>query len=333
MSSSEDQSRQAERPAGKSLADLVAPDEQRPFLDAFPVSTLVKIGVLAVLFVALNGWQFPALKDKWVHDPNWTFGFIIPLFSLYLLYARWGEFMDAQRRVALTGLPLMVLSVVFIVVSYVFFRVRWLSNLGMVALLLSLVIYLGGWQVAKLAWLPIAFLAFAMPFPEMLYTRIAVPLQELAAHVSALVLKMSGAVIQVTASALTITSVTGQIHHVTVAEACSGVRSLIAFVAMGVAWAYLVRRPIWQRVVIVLAAVPIAILCNVLRVTITCGMFVVDQPEMGEGFMHEFTGMLMLAPALVVFWALGKLLESLFVEVETEEEPASAASVADGSEE
>ena len=122
------------------------------------------------------------------------------------------------------------------------------------------------------------------------------------------------------ASTLHVTSWSGEVHPLRVAEACSGVRSLMAYLALGMAWAYLENRPVWQRVILVLCAVPIAIVTNVLRVTITSTMYVLDMPELGSKFMHEFTGMLMLLPALLLFWALSKLLQGLFVEVEEDED-------------
>jgi len=309
---------QQPEPAAGSLADLVVATERVSIRSAFPPATLVKMAVMAALFVALNYWQFPRLVGIWRHSPNWSHGFVIPLFSLYLLYARRDELFAARRRTFLPGLPLMIISILFIVVSFAFIRTLWLCNLGMIALLLSMVLYLAGPEVIRITWLPILFLVFAMPIPEMLYSEIALPLQNLAATISTMTLQAMGAKIEVSASALTITSISGQIHHLTVAEACSGVRSLMAFLALGVAWAYLERRPMWQRVVLVIFAVPIAILCNVLRVTITCAMFVYDKPELGQNFMHEFTGMLMLIPALALFWGLGKLLDHLFVEVDVD---------------
>jgi exosortase len=301
-----------------SLAEMVAAPAQAPRAGGLAPSALVKAAVIAVLFLAFNYWQLPPLVGKWRHDPNWSHGFVIPLFSLYLLYVRRHELLAARRRVCLLGLPLMILSTVFIFASFGLLSVNWLCNLGMVALLFSVVLYLGGPELIRLTWLPIWFLVFAMPLPTMLYTAIAVPLQELAAQLSGAALRLVGASVGVTASALTITSISGSVYPLTVAEACSGVRSLMAFLALGVAWAYLEQRPIWQRVVLVLMAGPIAIVCNILRVTITSSMFVLDHPELGQKFMHSFTGILMLGPALLLFWALSKLLQSLFVEVDEE---------------
>ena len=158
-----------------------------------------------------------------------------------------------------------------------------------------------------------------MPIPSIIYAQIATPLQDLAARASAVILGISGVDIEVTASHLKITSISGYVHGLTVAEACSGVRSLIAYVALAIAWAYLEERPVWQRLVLVGSAVPIAVLCNVIRVAVTCTMFVVDKPALGQDFMHSFMGLVMMAPALLMLWLLGWILGSLFVEVEDDE--------------
>jgi exosortase len=320
MSGSTPQVDQGQRRKSSSLAEMVHPQEQVSLRQAFSPAAAIKIAVITGLLVGMNWWQFPRMVGIWRHSPNWSHGFVIPLFSIYLLYVRRDELFSARRSVCILGLPLMILSIVFIVVSFVFIHTHWFCGLGMIALIFSVVLYLAGTRVIRITWLPILFLAFAMPIPEMLYTRIAVPLQELAATASTGVLNVLGVDISVTASALTLTSVNGVSHSLTVAEACSGVRSLMAYLALGVAWAYLEQRPIWQRVVLVLSAGPIAILCNVIRVTITCGMYVVDQPELGRDFMHTFTGILMLGPAVLMFWGLSKLLQSLFVEVEVDED-------------
>jgi exosortase len=134
------------------------------------------------------------------------------------------------------------------------------------------------------------------------------------------------------ASNLQLTSVAGKVCDLTVAEACSGMRLLMAFFALGVATAYLGVRPLWQRLTMVVAAIPIAVVCNVLRVAITGWMFYIDRPEWGKGILHTATGMLMLIPAFLLLWILGLLLEAvrwlgnrLFVE-EPEAEPVACSS-------
>ncbi len=313
----------AEQAAG-SLADMVAEPEAISLRQSLPITTIAKIAILTGVLVAMNYRQFPTLVRGWLDDPNWSHGFIIPLFSLYLLYARRAELFVARRRSSPWGLAAIVAAGVGQVLSY-WIRNPWSSQVTMVLLALGLVLYLGGWQVLRLTWLPILFLVFAMPIPGIYYGRIALPLQNLAAKFSANIIQLFGVTIEVAASKLTLRSASGQWYPLAVEEACSGVRLLMAFLALSVAMAYLAERPIWQRVIVVVMGVPVAIACNVIRVTITCSMYYLDLPELGQDFMHEFTGMLMLVPAFLMLWMVGWILSSLYIEVDDEDSPEADA--------
>jgi len=321
MTDGQEQADAAEAPERSSLADLVDEPDLSAFAAHLSRAAWIKIAVLGALFVALNFWQFRLLVQAWLHEPNWAHGFAIPLFSLYLLYRRWDELRTVPKRACLWGLPILVFGILLMIVAFYPIGTYWLCQLSMVVMLMGLVLYQAGPGTTRLTWLPICYLSLAMPIPRMLYTRIATPLQELAAQSARLLLKLFGAQIDIMGSHLDITSVTGRFYELTVVEACSGVRSLIAYVALGVAWAYLENRPIWQRVVLVAAAVPIAMACNIARVAATCWMYVIDRPELGEGFMHSFMGLVMLIPAIAMFWLLGVLLSHMFIEEEVEDEP------------
>lgn len=303
-----------------SLADMVAVPTSASASSGAAKVLAIKIAVLTGLFVVLNYWQFRTLVVTWLDNANWSHGFIIPLFSLFLLYNRREELFSARSRPCLWALPLMILALMAQVVSFHPISNYWLCQLSMVAVLFFLVLYLAGTSVMRVAWLPILYLAIAMPISGAVYTRISVPLQELAAQGSAAILQVCGVQMQVTASHLSIKSISGNWHELTVAEACSGVRSLMAYVALGVAWAYLEDRPVWQRVTLVIAIVPVAIVCNIIRVTITCTAYVVDRVELGQKFMHTFTGMLMLIPALIMFLLLSWTLKRLFLESDEDDE-------------
>ncbi|MBS3735160.1 MAG: exosortase/archaeosortase family protein [Phycisphaerae bacterium] len=306
------------------LADLVAAPTAAPrFSQAFPPATLAKIAVITALFVWLTAWQYEGLVTRWIIDTNWSHGFIIPLFSMFLIYLRWDELLRAPRRTCLWGLPIVLLAIVGMFAGVWPLPNAMLQRANMVFLLFGLVLYLAGPHVIRLTWLPILFLLFAVPLPDLIYGRIAGPLQEVAASGSTFLLRLFGVQIHATRSHLRLLSVNGNVHNLTVAEACAGMRLLMAFAALGVAMAYVETRPLWQRITLVLAGIPIAVLCNVVRVTITSTMYVLDKPELGDDFMHHFTGMLMLIPALVLLWLLSKLLQALFVE--DEEEDASPA--------
>jgi exosortase len=315
------------RPAGPgSLADVLGPAPTVSLGESFPPLTLLKIAVLAVLLLAFCFWQIDWLVKKWVGDPNWTHGFVIPLFSLYLIYSRRDDLAAAPRRTCLPGLVLVVLCLL-VQVLLVLTRVPgflYLIQLCMVAMLFGLVLYLAGGKVIRVTWLPILFLVFALPIPDALYGRVSLPLQHLSAKGAVGMLRLLGVQISAVASRLDVVSRSdpSRVHTLTVAEACSGMHLLMAFLALGVAMAYLDYKPIWQRVILVASAVPIAVFCNVIRVAITCWMYHIDREEMGQGFMHYFTGLLMLIPAFLLLWLLALVLKSIFLE-EAPEEPSS----------
>jgi len=302
---------------------MVQTPEVPTFGEAFPPATLVKVGVLACLLVLLHFRQISWLVRRW-SDPNWTHGYLIPLFSLYLLYSRRADLYAAPRRVCRPGLAVMLLFLLTCFLGILWIRNYWISQLSMVGMLFGLVLYLGGPGVVRVTWLPIVFLVFAMPVPSNLYARMALPLQNLAASGAVLILRVLGVDISSASSMLSLISRSGVERKLTVAEACSGMRLLMAFLALGVAMAYLDDKPIWQRLILVLAAVPIAIFCNVIRVAITCWTYYIDEEEFGQRFMHTFTGMLMLIPAFGLLWVLAWVLRHLVVE-EAEEEPPQAA--------
>lgn len=318
---------QSDKPdrAPGSLADMVAAAPALAPTGNWSGQTWRTIAVVAALFAAAHAWQFFLLFNRWRSDPNWSHGFMIPLFSLYLLYTRREELLAARPKACGWGLALVILAIVGELAAFFLFYTigrDWIVQLSMVLLMLGLVLYLAGPRIALLAWVPVVFLAFSLPLPDQLYTRMALPLQNLAANVAGGALPLMGVEVTSSASKLMVTSVSGNTYPLMVAEACSGMRSLMAFLALSVAIAYLENRPVWQRVVLVTAAVPVAVFCNFIRVMITCGAFVLDKTQWGTGFLHEFTGMLMLIPAFVLLWLLGRLLRiNLFVEVE-EDDPA-----------
>jgi len=304
---------------------MVAPSEEIGFAESFPPQTLIKLAVLAGLLLLLNYRHVEWLTKKWASDTDWTHGFVIPLFSLYLLFARRADLFAARRRTCGWGLAIMLISLTGEILGVYPARNFWISQICMIGVLFGLVLYLAGPSVLRVAWLPIVFLIFAIPISPRVYTRISVPLQNISAQGAVLIMRAMQVQISSSASAVDLISRSGKSHGLTVAEACSGMRLLMAFLALGVATAYLEYKPLWQRIVLVAAAVPIAVFCNILRVTITGWMYYVDKPELGQDFMHTFTGMLMLIPAFGMLWLLSWIMCHLFVEEAAEDQAGAEA--------
>jgi exosortase len=201
----------------------------------------------------------------------------------------------------------------------------YFKDLGMVCTLFGVVLTLCGWEVMKVAWFPIVFLICALPWPGLFYSWVAGPLQVLAAKVAVVVLQVA----QVPGVFQSGTKINLPSRPLNVAEACAGLKSLMTFTTVAASVAFLSSRPLWQKLLMVSMAVPIAIFCNVMRVS---GQGLLDWyvgQEWSENFAHQFVGMVMLIPAFFMILGLGWLLDQIFVE-ELDEELDRAVSVASG---
>jgi exosortase len=195
----------------------------------------------------------------------------------------------------------------------------YVKDLGMVITLFGVVLTLCGWEVMRVAWFPIAFLICALPWPGLVYSWVAGPLQNLAAWVAVQVLRMTGVNAFQTGTKINMGGLGTPLRTLNVAEACAGLRSLMTFITVAAAIGFLAARPLWQKFFITLSAIPIAIFCNVMRIA---GQGILDRfnPQWSESFAHQFVGLVMLMPAFFLILGVGWLLDQLFVE-EAEEEP------------
>jgi exosortase len=189
----------------------------------------------------------------------------------------------------------------------------------MIAALGTIVLFLGGWHLIKYTWLPIGFLVFAVPLPTRYYVSLTMPMRQWAARVAAALLNLvNGLEAEATGVIIDVIYKGHRLDPpINVAEACSGMRLLMAFLALGVAMAYLHYRPVWQRLVLLAGTIPIAIFCNIVRVTATGFIYILIHPRYAQGFYHDLLGLAMLPLAFGLYGLLAWFLSSLFIE-ETE---------------
>jgi exosortase len=279
----------------------------------------IKILIIGGLFWWLFHNEIDSIVKEWVTDPSWSHGFLIPLFSLYFINQHRTEILNLKSKPNYLGLFLMICLIIFYPLNVVHFQYGYLQPLGMIATIGAIMLFLGGWRLVKYMWLPVGFLIFAVPLPQRYYVAITMPMRILATNVSTVFLNwVSG--VEATASGVII-DVIYKGHKIepslNVADACSGMRLLMAFLALGVAMAYIHYRPPWQRIVLLASTVPIAILCNIVRVTITGFIYVLGYPKYAQGIYHDMLGLLMLPLAFGSYGFLAWFMSSLFVE-ETE---------------
>ncbi len=276
----------------------------------------IKILTIAGLFFLLFHGEITVIVHKWLTDSSWSHGFLIPLFSLYFINQKKEEILNLESRPNYLGLLFLICGVVFYPVNIVHLQYGYLRPICMIATLGAIVLFLGGWNLVRYMWLPIGFLIFAVPLPERYYVMVTMPMRKLAAAIATALLNMVPQM-EATASGVVIDIFyKGQNLDppLNVAEACSGMRLLMAFLALGVAMAYLHYRPIWQRIILLASTIPIAIFCNIVRVTITGFIYVLLHPKYTQGIYHDALGLLMLPLAFVLYGLIAGFMSGLFVE-------------------
>lgn len=282
----------------------------------------VWIGLLTSLFVALH-WNFLWRSFQIsLEDNDWSHALLVPVIGVYYLFQNRGRLMQLSGRVCWWGLPIMLMGMV----SYAFWiypgRNDMFQGYSMIIGLFGLVLFVLGPKMMTVLWFPIFYLGFGVKVSQKLWEIIALKLQTIASVSSTALLNIIGLGLDLEAS---VRGNTIDIWHegvkmnppMNVAEACSGLRMLMAFLALGVAMAFLMPRAWWQRVIMVLMTLPIAVAVNVGRVT-TLGILHVYAPEYAKGDFHIFVGMLMLIPAAGMFLLLGWVLERMIVPDETQ---------------
>jgi exosortase len=275
----------------------------------------IRMLIIAGLFYYLFHNEVERIVSRWV-EPNWSHGILIPLFSLYFINQYKKEILNIQTRPNYLGLFFMIFGIAFFALNGASpSGYAYLQPISMIAILGAVVLFLGGWRLIKYTWLPIAFLVFAVPLPRRYYVAFTMPMRHLAAEISAVLLNLLPD-LEATASGVVIDVIyKGQhLEPLNVAEACSGMRLLMAFLALGVAMAYLHRRPVWQRIVLLTSTVPIAVFCNIVRVTVTGFIFVLIHPKYTQGIYHDMLGLAMLPLAFALYGFIAWFMSSLFVE-------------------
>lgn len=255
--------------------------------------------------------------DRWEGD--WSHAMVIPLIAGYYIYQRRMAILQIPRSISWTGLAMMFLGIF----SYSWWiypgRNDMFQGYSMIIALFGMVLFLYGFKRIRLLCFPVLYLTLAVKVSDRIWEQIAWKLQILAAQSSTLALNFIGAFVdldaQVTGSTIKLSFMRDGIwvnEALNVAEACSGLRMLAAFVALGVAVAFLADRQGWQRIIMVTLTIPIAVMVNVGRVTVL-GLFHLIDKEWVAGDVHTFVGMLMLIPALLSFLLIGWILDKIII--------------------
>ncbi|MCC6322448.1 MAG: exosortase/archaeosortase family protein [Phycisphaerales bacterium] len=274
------------------------------------IARVTEPGVL--IAVALLGAAFVLLFRHWMRIQNeysmgsgdWSHAYMVPFISLYLLWQNREALERVQTQVYWPGLVAILTGVW----SYTYFICGFPNHLGqglsMVLTLFGVVLLLLGPRVVMYSFLPIAYLGFAITIPERVMNEVTWPLQALAAKGAWIGLNTVGVKTDVVGNALYVFDTkTQETHPLNVAEACSGMRMLIAFLALGAAVSLVATRMWWKRVVLLGLAPPLALLLNIVRIMVLGIASLYDQ-NLSAGQAHTFIGTLLLIPGFFMYMGI-----------------------------
>jgi len=266
-----------------------------------------KINLLFLLLAlgAAYATIVPGMISDWYNDENYSHGFLVPVISAYFLSQNWSELKKTPLRPSNIGLLVIVGSLLLLMLGFIgteYFTMR----ASLVFLLAGIVLYWFGWGVLRLSALPIAFLIFMVPLPYIVYDSIAFPLKLLVTQASVAVLKMLSVPVVSEGNIIMFPQTVLE-----VADACSGLRSLMSLVTLAVAVAFMMHKSVLNRTILILSAVPVAILTNMFRVIVTGFLASHYGAAAAEGFFHEFAGMAVFILAMVILFTESALLKKV----------------------
>ena len=258
--------------------------------------------ITLILLAVLYAPVVPSMVGDWYHDPNYSHGFLVPLISAYFMWERRAALRAAEIAPSNFGLVVIAGSLLLLIFGFVgteYFTMR--SSL--VFLLAGIVLYCFGWSVLRVLALPIGFLIFMVPLPYIVYDALAFPLKLLVTKFSVISLKAMSVIVWQEGNIIQFPETVLE-----VADACSGMRSMMSLLALSVAYAFFLEMKVIKRFILVLLAIPIAIVTNMLRVIGTGFLAQYYGSAAAEGFFHEFAGLAVFGLAMVFLVLAGTVL-------------------------
>lgn len=274
-----------------------------------PTAAIVISLVILAAGVAWSYWTtFALMSDKWAHDPQYSHGYLVPLFAAVLLWIRRGQFDPAQLRPSWWGLPILAGGALLRVAGSMYY-LEWFDHLSILPVLFGICLLLGGWHALRWSWPAIAFLFFMIPLPYTLEVALRGPLRRIGTVAGTYLMQTIGLPAVAEGNVIVVED-----HRIGVVEACSGLRMLMVFFALSTAVAMLSERKTWEKIVIVLSAVPIALISNIARITVTGVLHLLVSSEIANLVFHDLAGWLMMVLGLLLLGLELWLLTHLFIE-------------------
>jgi len=285
----------AQRRFAALVHDLRDPEQSLPLVVIALLVTLLAYSYWPGLLNARSSWD----------NPQYSHGWIVPICTLALLFWWRRPITPVERSARMAGLGL--LAGAFLVrLACAYFRIITIDMYTFVPAVAGVVLMAGGWSMFRWAWAPIATLIFMYPLPDEATRYLLGPLQTLATMVSTFALQTMGLDAYREGNRI----ILGETQVLGVVDACAGLRMLTIFVWLAIMIVLVSDGEWWENLIIACSAIPIALIVNSTRITVTGVMYTIN-PELAEKIFHDWAGYFMMPMALgllfAVQWLLGRL--------------------------
>jgi len=258
---------------------------------------------------------FPTLThlvDQWWTDPNFSHGFFVPLFSGFVIWHERSRLARLSLHPSWWGVAFLVFGLCLLIVGQMGAEL-FLSRVSLLINLAGLIVFFLGWNWFRALLFPGAFLLLMIPIPAIVFNQITFPLQLLASKVASTLLPWMGVPVLREGNVIQLPAMTLE-----VAEACSGIRSLMSLMTLAIIYGYFMERKIGVRVLLAVASIPIAVAANSFRIVGTGLLVQYWDPNKAQGFFHEFSGWLIFMVSLMMLYFLHHVFRILWPEQEAD---------------
>ena len=233
---------------------------------------------------------------QWWIDPNFSHGFFVPAFSFFVIWQDRSRLTAIPRSPSTWGIAIILLSLLMLILG-VFGAELFLSRVSLVALMAGIIVFFLGWAMLRAVLFPLLFLVLMVPIPAIVFSQITFPLQILASKLAAWSLPLCGVPVLREGNVITLPAM-----PLEVAEACSGIRSLLSLTTLAIMYGYLMENRLAIRILLALASLPIAVAANGFRIVGTGLLVQYWDPDKAEGFFHAFSGWLIFVVSLLMLF-------------------------------
>ena len=262
--------------------------------------------LLAAGFAALYWEVLSKLVRDWATDDNYSHGFVVAPLAAYFVWERRRKLMAAPIAPGWAGLVILAGSLV-VLMAGVLGAELFLTRVAMIGTLTGAIVFILGWRHLRELAFPLSFMLLMIPIPSIIFNQIAFPLQLIASRVGELSLSLWGIPVLREGNVIVLANTSLE-----VAEACSGIRSLISLLTLGIIYGYFTDDRIGMRITIALATVPVAIAANGLRVAGTGIAASYYGQEAAAGFFHSFSGWLVFVASFAMLFVVMRVIKWLF---------------------